>query len=67
MPVILKPDIYALWLDPDYQDIGGLQGIIREGIITDLSSRAVSKQVNSSRYNDPTNIKPLTQIEIDFQ
>ena len=67
MPVILKPDIYDKWLDPAYQDIEGLNQIIENSIITELASRPVSKQVNSSRFNDPINIKPLTQVEINFQ
>ena len=67
MPVILKPGIYNKWLDPAYQDIEGLNQIIENSIINELATRPVSKQVNSSRFNDPTNIKPLTQVELNFQ
>lgn len=58
MPVVLKPDTYARWIDPDYQDADGLQQILRQGIETEFSRHAVSRQVNSVKNNSPANIEP---------
>jgi len=62
MPVILKPEVYETWLDPENQDV---EDVLGNGLITELESHPVSKQVNSTRNNDPSNIKP-TQMQIDF-
>jgi putative SOS response-associated peptidase YedK len=59
MPAILKPDLYQQWLDPQNQDVGRLKDILQKGLITDLVSYPVSKQVNSTRNNDPSCIEPV--------
>jgi putative SOS response-associated peptidase YedK len=66
MPVILHPDQYAFWLDPENQDQGELEAVIREHIVTAFKIHPVSTRVNAVRHNDPSNIKPLSQMEIDF-
>jgi len=66
MPVILKPDKYDQWLDPTFQDLDKLNDILTNWIETDLKNRPVSKQVNAASNNHPSNIEPLTQIEINF-
>ena len=63
MPVILKPEVYEDWLDPENQDAAVLENILRNRFITDLKSYPVSKQVNSVFNNDPSNIKPHTQTQ----
>jgi putative SOS response-associated peptidase YedK len=59
MPAILKPDLYQQWLDPQNQDVGRLKVILQKGLITDLVSYPISKQVNSTRNNDPSCIEPV--------
>lgn len=59
MPVILKPDAYHPWLDPDHQDIASLRDIINTGIHTALASYPVSKEVNAVKNNRPENILPI--------
>jgi putative SOS response-associated peptidase YedK len=59
MPVILKPQVYEAWLDPDNQDVVELESILNNEIITDLSSHPVSTKVNSTRNNDPSCIEPI--------
>jgi putative SOS response-associated peptidase YedK len=59
MPAILKPELYGLWLDPQNQDVGRLKDILQKGLIKDLVSYTVSKQVNSTRNNDPSCIEPI--------
>ena len=59
MPAILKPEIYESWLDPMNQDESELADILRSGIVLELVSHAVSKNVNSIKNNEPSNIIPL--------
>jgi putative SOS response-associated peptidase YedK len=59
MPAIIKPENYETWLDPLNQDVKELEIILQTGIITELVSHAVSKDVNSVKNNDPSNIIPL--------
>ena len=59
MPAILKPENYEVWLDPLNQDVKALENILKTGIITELVSKPVSKNVNSVKNNDPSNIIPL--------
>jgi putative SOS response-associated peptidase YedK len=65
MPVIVDPRAYGGWLDSENQDSDGLQGLLQAHAVTDLVFHPVSKQVNSARTNDPSNIKPI-QTEFDF-
>jgi putative SOS response-associated peptidase YedK len=59
MPVILKPEAYAYWLNPDNQDVAELKTILQKELLTDLVSYPVSKQVNSTRNNDASCIAPV--------
>ena len=58
MPVILRTDAYAKWLDPQNQDVQGLESILQTECITELKSHPVSKQVNRVQNNTPSNIEP---------
>jgi len=68
MPAILPPDTYEAWVDADNHDTKGLMEILAEKTITDfkfrLKFRPVSKQVNSVKINDPSNIvfKAIAQL-----
>ena len=66
MPVILKPEKYNRWLSPECSDPVELKNIIGNWILTELVGRPVSKQVNAAHNNAPSNIKPLTQMQIDL-
>jgi putative SOS response-associated peptidase YedK len=59
MPAILKPEHYQTWLDSLNQDVKALENILQTGIVTELVSHPVSKNVNSVKNNDPSNIIPL--------
>jgi putative SOS response-associated peptidase YedK len=59
MPVIMDPDAYGPWLDPDNQDPEMLSGILHNNALTDLVFYPVTKQVNSVRNNDPSNIQAI--------
>jgi putative SOS response-associated peptidase YedK len=58
MPVILKPPAYESWLDPANQNVVELGKMLKNEIVTELVSYPVSKQVNSTRNNDPSCIEP---------
>jgi len=59
MPVILKPPAYESWLDPGNQNVVELGKMLKNEIVTELVSYPVSKQVNSTRNNDPSCIEPI--------
>ncbi len=59
MPVILKSPTYESWLDPGNQDVVELDKMLKNEIVTELVSYPVSKQVNSTRNNDPSCIEPI--------
>ena len=61
MPVILKPEAFEAWLDPNNQDVDFLLNMIQNQIYTKLKSVPVSKLVNSVKNNGPENIKPIEQ------
>ena len=58
MPVILKKAVYEPWLEPTNQNATKLKDILQENIHTEFISYPVSKQVNSSRNNDPSCVDP---------
>jgi len=58
MPVILRPEAFGPWLDPDFQDVDLLQEIIENQVYTELVSYPVSRAVNSVKNNRPENIEP---------
>ena len=66
MPVIVKPEKYNQWLDPELNAPVHLKDILENWTLDELVVTPVSRQVNSARNNDPSNIKPLTQMKIDF-
>jgi putative SOS response-associated peptidase YedK len=59
MPVILKPQVYESWLDPENQNVVELGRLLKNEIATELVSYPVSKHVNSVRNNDPSCIEPI--------
>lgn len=63
MPVILKHDAYAAWLEPANQDAGAVQEIVENQIHTELKAVPVSKQVNSVKKNRAENIRPIDPEE----
>ena len=52
MPVILDPKDYDLWLDPDIQDTGILQGLLKPYTTTKMQSWPVARLVNKVGDDD---------------
>lgn len=59
MPVILKPEAFDPWLDPDNQDPKILQNILQHQVHTELAVTPVSQQVNSVRNKSRDNIRSV--------
>jgi putative SOS response-associated peptidase YedK len=55
MPVMLKPDSYALWVDPGEIDPGDLKAL---AVYRDFDTVPVSQAVNSPENNDPSILDP---------
>jgi putative SOS response-associated peptidase YedK len=54
MPLVLPPDAWAGWLDPDSADVEGLLVPPAESLVDELELRPVSDAVNSVKNNGPT-------------
>ena len=65
MPVILSPEAYDPWLDPGNGDAELLGSLLNEKALTDLKFHPVTREVNSVRHNDPSNLAPV-QMEFGF-
>jgi putative SOS response-associated peptidase YedK len=59
MPVILEPEYYDYWLNPENKDITKLKEILNKFISQQLDFHEVSSAVNSPVFNSPDCIKPL--------
>ena len=53
MPLLLAPDDWASWLDPDSDDVGRLLAPPAQALVDQLELRPVSDAVNSVRNNGP--------------
>jgi len=63
MPVILGPDSYEPWLDPDLQDIGILQGCVGSYPANQMGAILVSRRVNNPKFDDPDCIVAIDSSE----
>lgn len=61
MPVILQPEAYDDWLDPQIDDADRLAVILQNHLVHEMQYYPVSKLVNRVQNNSPENIKPLTK------
>jgi putative SOS response-associated peptidase YedK len=60
MPMVIRPDHWADWLDPDHSDPGQLQATMQPAMTGGMTSHLVSMAVNSVRNNGPELIVPLS-------
>ena len=51
MPLILKPEVYAEWLDPENKEPGRIEEILKNGFVKELKRYPVSNWVNQGRNN----------------
>ncbi len=62
MPIILKPEYYNYWLNPNNRDIKELKNILGQFISEQLNAYEVSTKVNSPFNNNSECIKPFQKI-----
>ncbi|HMK37094.1 MAG TPA: SOS response-associated peptidase [Desulfomonilaceae bacterium] len=63
MPVIVRPNDYAAWLDPEVQKEEVLNKILQPFPADEMEGRLVSSRVNKADYEGPDCIEPLTGEE----
>jgi putative SOS response-associated peptidase YedK len=61
MPVVLPPEVWAAWLDPDSADAGDLIKPPSEDFLAALELRPVSTAVNSVKNNGPELLEPVRE------
>jgi putative SOS response-associated peptidase YedK len=59
MPVVLPPEAWSTWLDPELRDLGELRGLLAPAPDGDLVMFPVERHVNDVRRNGPELIEPL--------
>jgi len=60
MPVIVTPDKYDLWLDPEVEDFEAVRGILRPFDAARMQHYPVSSRVNSVQNEDADCAAPIT-------
>jgi len=65
MPLLVEPDRYAAWLDPDRTDPEGLADLLVPAAPGRLEAYPVSTQVNNVRNNGPDLVEPLPLEEAE--
>jgi len=59
MPLILKPEAYNEWLDPENKEPGRIEGLLTTKYVKELKRHPVSKQVNRVENNTQECMEPL--------
>ncbi len=59
MPVILHPDVFDLWLDPDLDDLNELTALLRPAPAGTIEHHRVSQRVGSVRNKDAQLIESI--------
>jgi len=60
MPVILSPDLFALWLQPVERDSGELMDLLASNPTTELEVYPVGLQINNARNEGPDLLSRLS-------
>ena len=59
MPVVLDPDTFDVWLDPDTEDLAELTALVRAAPAGTIVHHPVDQRVGSVRNNDPGLVTPI--------
>ena len=62
MPLILKPEAYEEWLDPDNKEPAEIEVLLKTRFVRDLNRYPVSKLVNQVGNNKKACMEPLAKI-----
>ena len=60
MPVIVGPDQYDLWLDPDVNDFEAIRDILKPYDANLMGRYPVSRKLNNSRIDDAESASAIT-------
>jgi len=60
MPVILSPDVFDVWLDPEIEDVNELTALVRAAPAGTILHHPVSARIGNVRNNDPDLVAPIT-------
>jgi putative SOS response-associated peptidase YedK len=58
MPVILHPEDYGMWLDPDFEEEEPLTSLLKPYPADAMEAYAVSRRVNKPSNNEPSVLEP---------
>jgi putative SOS response-associated peptidase YedK len=61
MPVVLPPDAWDEWLDPENQDVTRLQKLLVPAPAKEFEAYEISTLVNNVRHEGPELIEPIRQ------
>ena len=61
MPVVLPPDAWDEWLDPENQDVSRLQKLLVPAPAREFEAYEISTLVNNVRHEGPDLIEPIEQ------
>jgi putative SOS response-associated peptidase YedK len=64
MPVLIDPEHYPDWLDPELQDPAAIRSLTRPSLSDRLHFHPVGFQVNDPRNDDPICIEPTEPVEL---
>lgn len=59
MPVLLPPEAWSAWLDPEADDLDALQALLRPSPPDSLELHPVGLHVNDPRHDDPECVRPV--------
>ena len=59
MPVILPPEVYEVWLDPDVRETDHLLSLLTPYPPGDMEAYPVSRRVNSPSNNEPSCVESV--------
>jgi putative SOS response-associated peptidase YedK len=60
MPVIVPPNKYDLWLDPDVTDFEAIRDVLKPYDATLMRRYPVNRKLNNSRIDDAESASPIT-------
>jgi putative SOS response-associated peptidase YedK len=60
MPVIVTPDKYDVWLDPDVNDFNTIRDVLKPYNATRMCRHPVSRKLNNLKIDDAESASPVT-------
>lgn len=58
MPVVLHPENYGVWLDPDFDETDPLKDLLKPFPSEEMEAYMVSRRVNKPSNNEPSVVEP---------